>query len=214
MRQRRKRRSWRDACEAIGMDGADRPSIADPAPPVVGDQRREIDSIAQAHTGDLRRFLAAREVDPWEREEIVQESFLRLAAYPSVAALENPRAFLFRVAENLMRDRRRRARARRQDRHEPIDDHDLTDPGPEPDVVVQHREALARTRAAILALDEPMRTAFVMSRYREMSYAEIAAAMKISVKTVEKYVSAALAQLRRAVGSDRSGASLRGEDRS
>ena len=79
---------------------------------------------------------------------------------------------------------------------------------------MEHRDALTRTRAAILALDEPARTAFVMSRYREMSYGEIAATMGVSVKTVEKYVSAALAQLRLAVGSDRPDASLRREDRS
>lgn len=196
------------------MDGADGPPIVDAFGARAGEGRREVARIVQAHAGDLRRFLASRVPDPSERDEILQESFLRLAAYPSVAGLENPRAFLFRIAENLMRDRRRRARTRRQDRHESIEDHDLTDPAPKPDVVVQHREALARTRAAILALDEPMRTAFVMSRYREMSYVQIAVAMKISVKTVEKYVSSALAQLRQAVGSDRSGASLRGEDRS
>ncbi|KSB90450.1 hypothetical protein AS593_13295 [Caulobacter vibrioides] len=196
------------------MDGANKASTVDAPGSAPSSDQGEVARIVQAHAGDLRRFLASRVQDPSERDEILQESFLRLTAYRSSTALENPKAFLFRIAENLMRDRRRRARTRHQDRHDPIEDHELADPGPEPDVVVQHREALARARAAILALDEPMRTAFVMSRYREMSYAEIAVAMKISVKTVEKYVSLALAQLRRAVGSDRSDASLRGEDRS
>lgn len=193
------------------MDGAEDPSTIEA---LALSRRREVARIAAIHSGDLKRFLAGRLTDPSERDEVVQESFLRLATYPSVAALENPRAFLFRIAENLVRDRRRRARSRKQDQHESLDDHDLTDPAPEPDVVVQHREALARARAAILTLDEPGRTAFIMSRYRDMSYAEIAVAMKISVKTVEKYVSSALVQLRHAVGSDRPDASLRGEGRS
>ena len=34
-----------------------------------------------------------------EREEVLQETFLRLAGYDAVADLDNPRAFLFRVAE-------------------------------------------------------------------------------------------------------------------
>jgi RNA polymerase sigma-70 factor (ECF subfamily) len=106
------------------------------------------------------------------------------------------------------------ARTRRRDLHEPLDGHHLADPSPEPDIVLEHRDALAGTRAAILALDEPARTAFVMSRYRELSYGDIAAAMGISIKTVDKYVSTALAQLRLAVGSDRPDASLRTEDRS
>lgn len=195
------------------MNGGECPTIIGPMPFPGPAHRDVVARIAADHAVDLRRFLATRLADLSEREEVLQETFLRLAGYDAVADLDNPRAFLFRVAENLVRDRSRRAR-RRRDLHEPLDGHHLTDPAPEPDIVVEHRDALTRTRAAILALDEPARTAFVMSRYREMSYGEIAATMGVSVKTVEKYVSAALAQLRLAVGSDRPDASLRREDRS
>lgn len=196
------------------MNGGECPTIIGPMPFPGPAHRDVVARIAADHAVDLRRFLATRLADLSEREEVLQETFLRLAGYDAVADLDNPRAFQFRVAENLVRDRSRRARTRRRDLHEPLDGHHLTDPAPEPDIVVEHRDALTRTRAAILALDEPARTAFVMSRYREMSYGEIAATMGVSVKTVEKYVSAALAQLRLAVGSDRPDASLRREDRS
>lgn len=170
--------------------------------------------IAADHGAALKRFLRSRVFDPSEQDDLAQESFVRLSQVEAVATLDNPRAFLFRIAENLVRDRRRRRMARRNVSYEPIDDLELADPAPQPDVVLVHRDALARVQAAVLALDEPARTAFLLSRYRDMSYPEIADHMQVSVKTVEKYISSALVVLRGSVGSDRPDASIRTETQS
>lgn len=170
--------------------------------------------IAADHGEALKRFLRTRVSDHSEQEEVAQESFVRLSGYKAVAALDNPRAFLFRIAENLIRDRRRRQLARQNLSHEFVDHQDISDPAPRADVVLQHRDALERVTAAILALEEPARTAFLLSRYRDMRYPEIAEHMQVSVKTVEKYISSALAELRRTVGSDRPDASIRTETES
>lgn len=197
------------------MDGDDRSTRAPDSPSAAAAASRgdAIDRIVAAHGDDLRRFLGRRIGDPAERDEVVQESFLRLARYGKIDGLQNPRSFLFRIAENLMRDRQRRRRARRDDQHDPLDGQDLRDPAPDAHTILQHRDALARVTAAIAALEEPARTAFILSRYREMSYGEIADHMQVSVKSVEKYISSALAALRHAVGSDHPDASLGTETR-
>lgn len=190
------------------MDGADGSTRASKT----GAKRdAALGRIAAEHGAALRRFLRSRVYDPSEQEELAQESFVRLSQVETVATLDNPKAFLFRIAENLVRDRRRRQMARRHLSYEPIDDMGLADPAPRPDVVLVHRDALARVKAAILDLEEPARTAFLLSRYRDMSYPEIAVHMGVSVKTVEKYISSALVVLRGSVGSDRPDASIRME---
>ena len=50
----------------------------------------------------------------------------------------------------------------------------------------------------VARMPEPQRTAFRMSRYENMTYAEIAEKMGISPKTVQYYISQALAELRKA----------------
>lgn len=53
--------------------------------------------------------------------------------------------------------------------------------------------------AAIDTLPEKCRIVFMMSRFEEMSYKEIAAALEISIKTVENQISKALKILKKAV---------------
>ena len=53
--------------------------------------------------------------------------------------------------------------------------------------------------AAIDTLPERCRIVFMMSRHEEMSYKEIAAALEISIKTVENQISKALKILKKAV---------------
>lgn len=66
---------------------------------------------------------------------------------------------------------------------------------------IQHPEVFPneledRISAAISALPKQCRTIFMMSRYQEMKYAEIAKALDISVNTIENQISKALRVLR------------------
>lgn len=54
----------------------------------------------------LRRLGAA----PWRAEEVVQEAYLRLLTHP--APLQNPRAYLYRIAQNLLIDTARQEQRR------------------------------------------------------------------------------------------------------
>lgn len=171
-------------------------------------RRAQVTRLIAEHRDDLERFLRSRVSDPAEREDIAQDVFLRLARYDALETIDNPRSFLFRIAENLIRDRARRAAFRQAGRHDAIDAVEPVEPAAGPDRIVEDREALRTLVAAIEALPEPDRTAFVLSRYEELSYREIAGRMGISVKTVEKYIGRALGRLRLAVGSQAPRASL------
>lgn len=62
--------------------------------------------------------------------------------------------------------------------------------------VCQVEELMRHIRRAIAALPDSYREAFVMHRFRDMSYKEIAAALDVSPKTVDYRIQQALKQLR------------------
>lgn len=88
-----------------------------------------------------------------------------------------------------------------------LDDPDSPFVGPTvmPDVVSSMDEAELRKRLeqAIQQLPEKCRIVFLLSRTEELSYAEIAAQLGISVKTVENQIGKALKLLRLSIGPDR-----------
>lgn len=62
--------------------------------------------------------------------------------------------------------------------------------------VYQVEELIRHIREAIAALPDSYREAFVMHRFRDMSYKEIAATLDVSPKTVDYRIQQALKQLR------------------
>jgi RNA polymerase sigma-70 factor (ECF subfamily) len=71
----------------------------------------------------------------------------------------------------------------------------------EPDILnsIEEEELKRKIDQAILRLPDKCRVVFLMSRMEEMSYAEIAANLGISVKTVENQIGKALKLLRQQV---------------
>lgn len=74
-------------------------------------------------------------------------------------------------------------------------------PGQQSDILQQMEEAELRDRLdeAIKSLPEKCRIVFLLNRQEEMSYAEVASQLGISVKTVENQIGKALKLLRQAI---------------
>jgi RNA polymerase sigma-70 factor (ECF subfamily) len=145
----------------------------------------------------LMRFLAARGAGD-EAEDVFQDLWQRLVAAPA-HPISDPTAYLFRAAENVLRDRRRSAvsRVRRQqDWHEAsVGEHDEA---------VGERVLIARERLreaeSVLAAQGP-RVSRVFRRYRldGLGQADIAREMGVSLSSIEKDLQKAyraLSQLR------------------
>jgi len=65
----------------------------------------------QAHEGELTGFLQARTGHQHDAEDLLQELFLRLFQQgDAFCGIDNARAWLFRVARNLITDRKRKER--------------------------------------------------------------------------------------------------------
>ncbi|AYJ85643.1 RNA polymerase sigma factor [Sphingomonas paeninsulae] len=139
----------------------------------------------------LLRFLIARGASPAESEDILQELFLKLRTV-QVGPVSEPKSYLYRMAHNLLNDRRRAAT--RQGARESAwastrigaDGQSLATPSIE-DSLIQ-RERLKTVEATLAAL--PERTSFILRRYRVdgVSQKTIAADLGIALSSVEKHL--------------------------
>jgi RNA polymerase sigma-70 factor (ECF subfamily) len=131
----------------------------------------------------------------------VQEAFVKaFCAAPRWDGAAEPAPWLSRIAVNLAIDRWRRNR-RRADTFSPLaeDDHaaTLADTRRPPDDGVQARETAERLRAALATLPDRQRAVVVLRHYQELSLAEIAQTLGMSLGTVKSSLRA-LTRMRRA----------------
>jgi RNA polymerase sigma-70 factor (ECF subfamily) len=149
------------------------------------------------HYRELLNHLTHTLNDRHSAADIVQESYARmLALQQSGQDVQQPRAWLYRTARNLVIDRYRRLETRTGGAalNEPETDLD-TLAGPEaiePETAVASAQAVAAMLGAIDKLPLRCREAFVLHRFDGLPHAEVAARMGISRKTVEQHVKAAM----------------------
>lgn len=153
----------------------------------------------------LGRFFRARLGAHADVEDLLQDLYLKVSGSTADQDIRDPRAWLYRLASNLMMDRLRsgrRAAARdgawRQISHAigPVEDiHDA----PDAEQVVAGRERLAAVVTALSDLPDKTRQVFRMHKFDGLSYAEVAARLGISRSSVEKHMMDALRLLNRRV---------------
>lgn len=145
---------------------------------------------APAITRHLERVLRDRD----EAREVLQETFCRLLRDAQPEGSGRSKAYIFQVATNLARDRlRRRNRTARIFADGPIGE--VTDGGPGPERVATSQRTAARLIEALGALPERTRTVLLLHRFDAMTYDEIARALGVSTRTVERHMAAAVGYL-------------------
>ena len=165
---------------------------------------RAFERLFRDNYGSLCRFATRFVDDPSRAEELVQSVFTTLWVNRATWAVEHSeRAYLFAAVRNAALNDRKHARVRREweaaeARAEVADQR--TDPS-QPDELMEREETAQRVRGAIAALPERCRMVMDLRWRDQMSYAEIAEAMGISVKGVESQLARGLQRLRAILGS-------------
>jgi RNA polymerase sigma-70 factor (ECF subfamily) len=150
----------------------------------------DVDRLFRAYNTMLVRYLTRRLGDRDWAEEVAQEVFVR-ALRQSV--LTNERAWLFTVANNLVRDAARKD-ARRRRRLAVLREQTRDDVAePEPTTLERAQEA-AFARKAVETLAERDRTALLM-REEGLDYNEIAQALGLSIGSIGTTLSRARRRL-------------------
>lgn len=159
------------------------------------------DDLRQQLSGRFQRplmtFFLRRCHDHAEAEDLTQEVLLRVvrAIGPQrTEQIERAESFVFKVAINLLRDRRRRIERDGNPRFVQIDDIEAEEgewrlaEEMSPERVISSRESLADALQALEELGTRTRDIFILFRLENMKQKDIAALYGIGQSTVEKHV--------------------------
>lgn len=146
----------------------------------------------EAHYEELMAFVRRKVRCPAMAADIVQETFVRVASSDAPAPVENPRAFLYRVAGNLAIDHLRREQRRATFMADGQAAEDVADGQPGAERAVAAKQRVVRLIAIVDELPPKCREVFVLRRFEDLSQAEIATRLGISRNMVEKHLRKAL----------------------
>jgi RNA polymerase sigma factor (sigma-70 family) len=157
--------------------------------------RKAILHILLTGYSDLSRHLTKRFGRGSDVEDILQETYLKLQKIPTDAVIGNPRSYLYRLADNLAKDRARSLAARERYISSDVMP-DISEDRPSPEHETDYRQRLQILENAVGELPERQREVFLMHKFDGLSYGDVATQLGISKSAVEKLMMKALAHCR------------------
>ena len=149
-----------------------------------------LSAVLLANRGPLLRFMRARGAGE-DAEDLFQDLWLKVDRIEAEGPIADPRAYLFRMADNLMHDRVRAA-MRRTGREQAWggtghDDAEL-DETPSAERALAARQRLHRVEIALATLGERSQAIFRRFRIDGVTQGRIAQEEGISISAVEKHL--------------------------
>lgn len=165
--------------------------------------RGSVTGAYRAFHSELLKFLGKRLGSSADAADLAQDAFAQWLDWRDRGHVQQPRAFLFQIARNLLRDHWRRQQSRPQTCEDIDSEHALAamvdDQGVSPLEKVEQQQRLHLLARALDDLSPRRREAFVLHKFDGLSQAEVAQRMGISLSMVEKHIASALLHCKRRV---------------
>jgi len=146
-----------------------------------------VQQLYRTHQGWLRTWLGRRLGCAETARDLAQDTFVRVLLRPqAVTGLREPRAYLTTVARGLVVDHWRR-RSLEQAYLETLASLPVSE-APSPDEHVAVLQILDELDRLFGALAPRVREAFVLAQFGGLDYAEVAARLGITERTVKRYM--------------------------
>ncbi|CAM3782717.1 RNA polymerase sigma-70 factor, ECF subfamily [Ectopseudomonas alcaliphila] len=167
--------------------------------------RGTFSSVYRSVHAELTHFFRKRLESQADAADLAQDAFAQWLGWRDRNGVEQPRAFLFHIARNLLRDHWRRQQ--RQGQIEPLEViADTAAVQPSPLERLDQQQRLRQLARVLEDLPPRRREALILHRFEGLSQNQVAARMGISLSMVEKHIAAALLhckqQLARETGTD------------
>ncbi len=157
-------------------------------------RQAHLESFYAKYRKVVRQYFLKRVHNHAEADDLTQDLLLRVTQRMQREDIDNPEAFLFTAAANLLRDR---------GRHQQIVDRYLAEAPAHaenfealsPERVVVSKQSLEQLLRALKELDPRARDVFILHRLEGMKYADIARLFGLSVSSIEKDIMKALVHI-------------------
>ncbi|MDR0796401.1 MAG: RNA polymerase sigma-70 factor, partial [Tannerella sp.] len=149
--------------------------------------------IYNVHFDAVRRFVFYRCGDKEEASDVAQDVFMKVWENRDAFDTGTIKPILYRLATSYFVDNYRKQMSRmnfEQGMKQTVHT------GSSPEDELSFKELTAVYERILAQMPDKQRTIYLMSREKEMKYAEIADRLQISVKAVEKHISAAIRLLK------------------
>ncbi len=153
--------------------------------------RRPMSAVSAAFVDNyvfLRRFLARFFSDSHDIEDVAQEAYLRAFIAEQQKDIEQPKAYLFRIAKNVALTKLTKKSEKITDYIEECGASVVIECGAAADSEAEAQESLGLYCDAVAALPEKCRQVFLLRKVHGLAHKEIAERMSLSVSSVEKYL--------------------------
>lgn len=156
----------------------------------------------EGYYGELVSHFTRKLRSPSLASEIIHETYLRASTIRSTFHIDNPRAYLYRMATNLATDLFRRDEIRSTYiSSEPL--HELLRyQAPSADTMLADKERLALLLRSMDELSPRCREVLILRKFEELDTREIARRLGISISMVEKHLRKALLHCRNRLDQD------------
>ncbi|MCK9246356.1 MAG: RNA polymerase sigma factor [Anaerolineaceae bacterium] len=159
-------------------------------------QKTELERAFIDHQHTLQLFLYKSVDSRDDAQDLLQECYVRLVKSPTPPeSAEGTRAYLFTIARNLVTDLFRRRSVNGYGRNVDVSSLELQDPALCPERSLELSQELQCLKRCIQNMPEATRTIFLLSRFEDMTYPQIANSLGVSTRTVERKMREAMTLL-------------------
>lgn len=148
--------------------------------------------MIEAEAERVERFLRTKVSNPADAQNLVQEAYLRLLRVKEPQLIQDPVAYLFRIARNLVGE----MYAKLPPAADSLDDVDLADQGMSTEELAQIKQQIDRLDEVLTHLNPKCRAALILHRCDGLTVDEIAAELDLSRGMVKKHLAQGLARCR------------------
>ncbi len=163
---------------------------------IAGGNRDWFKDAFEQHFEYIRNYLYYLSGDAGLTEDLAQDVFLQLWEKREQVKEETLKPFLFAIARNSFLKSYRRKKIDLKFKSTYFEHIEYESP----EFVFEVKELDVKLQKTISSMSEKCRIIFLMNRLDDMTYAQIAELLGVSVKAVEKQMSKALAILRKEFG--------------
>jgi RNA polymerase sigma-70 factor (ECF subfamily) len=168
-------------------------AVAQPSAPA--SDARQLPELYQRYRAELVAFVRAKfGAGPPEPEDVAQQAFANFAAQGRHETIANPRAFLFRIAHNLVINERKHQQVGRRFLETAPDPQEICEARDDfnPEVVLSGRQRYRLIEQVIRGMPEKRRRILLLNRLEGLSYAEIGRRLGLSESVVRKHAALAV----------------------